>query len=202
MAVFGPGSWGKLWFGPEKISNAVSFYVFEIPKPWRKWMAFCSSRGPWSFLSWQHWASLPLFESCPHEVDFSHRSDRTRLSSFVDLSAPTSAMSRAGSRSSPPEVRKVSREAAGQNELYVGRGTADSFGSLKLARRGELLNCTQSGWSHRRTCCFSCRVSMENVCFAIAKVALRFTSILSSRSCEATDFTCLLLTSIDVASVH
>ena len=66
------------------------------------------------------------------------------------------------------------------------------FVCLKLARRREPLNCAQSGWSHRRTCCFSCRVWMENVCSAIAKVALRVTSILSSRSGEATDFPCLL----------
>ena len=107
----------------------------------------CSLRGPQSFPSWQHWASLPLFESCPRGVDFSHRSHPTRPSSVVDLSATPSARCLEPAAEVrrdqllPPEVsrtavslelccptrEKVSREAAGQNELYVGRGTADSF---------------------------------------------------------------------------
>ena len=58
-------------------------------------MAFAASVARSRFCSsWQHWASLPLFESCPRGVDFSttgviqHVS--LRRSSVVDLSATPS----------------------------------------------------------------------------------------------------------------
>ena len=116
------------------------FYVFEIPKPWRKWMAFAP---PWPVVVFILAARgkstsvrklFPWWISATRVIQHVHRrlwplryticAVSSRRQKFAATEVSRAAV--------PLELvcssrGKVSREAAGQNELYVGRGTADSF---------------------------------------------------------------------------
>ena len=90
---------GKFWFAPEKISNAV-FTCSKFPN---RGANGCPLQLPWPVVVYILAAlgkSTSVRKLSPW-CGFQPRSHPTRPSSVVDLSATPSALSRAGSRSSP-----------------------------------------------------------------------------------------------------